>query len=89
MFENMYIRDKNGSVYSKAPVEKNYMQPVFFAYMKATEGATVKDDMFSVRMIEAERHGIVKGAYHFLHLGSSVDAQLKNFLEIVILLKFK
>ena len=60
------------------------MQPVFFAYMKATEGATVKDDMFSVRMIEAERHGIVKGAYHFLHLGSSVDAQLKNFLETAV-----
>lgn len=57
------------------------MQPVFFAYMKATEGATIKDDMFSVRMTEAERHGIIKGAYHFLHLGSTVDAQLKNFLE--------
>lgn len=73
--------DKNGNVYSKTPSDKTYMQPVFFAYMKATEGATIKDDMYSVRMTEAERHGIVKGAYHFLHLGSSIDAQLKNFLE--------
>ena len=73
--------DKNGNVYSNSPKEKNFMQPVFFAYMKATEGATIKDEMFSVRMTEAERHGIVKGAYHFLHLGSTIDAQLQNFLE--------
>lgn len=73
--------DKNGNVYGKAVQEKTFLQPVFFAYMKATEGATIKDDMFSVRMTEAERHGVVKGAYHFLRLGSSVDSQLKNFLE--------
>lgn len=75
--------DKNGNVYSKAPQEKRYMQPVFFAYMKATEGATIIDEMYSVRMIEAERHGIVKGAYHFLHLGSPIENQLKNFFETV------
>lgn len=73
--------DKNGNVFNNSPSDKTYMQPVFFAYMKATEGATFKDDMFSVRMIEAERHGIVKGAYHFLHLDCTIDAQLKNFFE--------
>ena len=57
------------------------MQPVFFAYIKSTEGATIKDEMFSIRMIEAERHGIVKGTYHFLRLGSPIEAQLKNFFE--------
>lgn len=34
-------------------------------------------------MIEAEKHGVVKGAYHFLRLGSPVDTQLKKFLETV------
>ena len=34
-------------------------------------------------MIEAERHGITKGAYHFLRLGSPIDEQLKNFFETV------
>ena len=58
------------------------MQPVFFAYIKATEGATVKDEMYNLRMIEAERHGIVKGSYHLLRLlTSTVDDQLKNFFE--------
>lgn len=73
--------DRNGNAYSNNPKEKVFMQPIFFAYIKATEGATVRDEMFSVRMTEAERHGIVKGAYHFLRLGSSVEDQLKNFLE--------
>ena len=73
--------DKNGNVYHGKPKEKKYMQPVFFAYLKATEGATIKDATYSIRTIEAERHGIIKGAYHFLHLGSSVDEQVKNFVE--------
>lgn len=78
--------DDRGSVFRFKPKDDNerkFMQPVFFAYMKATEGATVKDKTFDVRMIEAERHGIVKGAYHFLRLGSSVNEQVKNFVETV------
>ena len=74
--------DKNGNVSGRTK-ERKYMQPVFFAYMKATEGATIKDEMYDIRMIEAERHGVVKGAYHFLHLGSPIEEQLKNFFETV------
>jgi len=74
--------DKNGNASSRTK-ERKYMQPVFFAYMKATEGATIKDEMYDIRMIEAERHGVVKGAYHFLHLGSPIEEQLKNFFETV------
>ena len=75
--------DHNGIVYREKPKETSCLQPVFFVYIKATEGATIKDEMYDVRMIEAERHGITKGAYHFLRLGSSVDDQLKNFFETV------
>ena len=76
--------DNYGNVFRAKPKNDSglrYMQPVFFAYMKATEGATVKDKTFAVRMAEAERHGIVKGAYHFLRLGSPVEEQIKNFTE--------
>ena len=73
--------DINGNVYSDKPKDKKYMQPVFFVYLKATEGATIKDETYSVRTIEAERHGILKGAYHFLHLGSPIEEQIKNFVE--------
>lgn len=73
--------DKDGNVYDGKPASKKYMQPVFFVYLKATEGATIKDDTYGMRAIEAERHGLMKGAYHFLHLGSSINEQIKNFVE--------
>lgn len=73
--------DKNGNVYNEKNEDKKYMQPVFFVYLKATEGSTIKDDTYSIRTTEAERHDIVKGAYHFLRLGSPIDEQIKNFLE--------
>lgn len=73
--------DADGNVYRGKPKDTKYIQPVFFAYMKATEGATVKDKTFDVRMVEAERHGIARGAYHFLRLGSPVLDQVKNFTE--------
>lgn len=76
----------SGRVYRFAPRDDNdrrFMQPVLFAYMKATEGATMKDETFDIRMAEADRHGIAKGAYHFLHLLSPVEDQVKNFLEAV------
>ncbi|MDE7136051.1 MAG: hypothetical protein K2N91_05420, partial [Muribaculaceae bacterium] len=78
--------DKQGRVFRVKPKDdsdRRFMQPVFFAYMKATEGATIKDRTFDIRMIEAERHGITKGAYHFLRLGSPVDDQVRNFVETV------
>lgn len=73
--------DEKGNVFSGGPKNKEYMQPVLFAYMKATEGATVVDPTYEIRSVEASRHGIRKGAYHFLRLGSSVDDQVKNFIE--------
>lgn len=75
--------DRNGIVYREKPKGMAYLQPVFFAYIKATDGATYKDETYDIRTIEAERHGIAKGAYHFLRLGSPVDDQLKNFFETV------
>lgn len=73
--------DKNGNVYNGKNEDKKYMQPVFFVYLKATEGSTIKDDTYSIRTTEAERHDIAKGAYHFLRLGSPIDERIKNFLE--------
>lgn len=73
--------DNNGNVLAAKNNKSPYLQPVFFCYMKATEGATVKDNTYSIRMIEAQRHGIAPGAYHFLHIGTNVDMQVMNFLE--------
>lgn len=67
--------------------QDSYLQPISFVYLKATEGATIRDNLYSVRAIEADRHGIAKGAYHFLHLQSNINEQVKNFIETVSWIK--
>lgn len=80
----IYCNAKGEAYRDNKHKDNDMLQPVLFAYIKATEGATIKDEYYSVRMIEAERHGIVKGAYHMLHLSTStIDDQLRNFFETV------
>lgn len=73
--------DSKGNVYEGDPGERRYMQPVSFAYVKATEGSSFKDSDYDKFSEEAKRHGIARGAYHFLRLGSSLEEQVKNFTE--------
>lgn len=73
--------DTEGNV-KKVDIEnKKYMQPVFFVYLKATEGDSLKDKTYKDRKIEAQNHCIVSGAYHYFRLGIDIKAQVKNFLE--------
>jgi len=58
-----------------------YLQPVLFAMIKSTEGATLQDPNFKRNFREAKKHGIIRGAYHFLTVQSSVDEQVKNFID--------
>jgi len=74
--------DENGKAYRHRPKGKTYMQPVFFAIMKASEGGSIQDDVYSVRMKEAKRHGLVRGSYHFFHFDSPAERQVDNFLEV-------
>lgn len=57
-----------------------YSQPVVFAFVKSTEGATVFDEMFNYNFAEAKRCGIVRGAYHFLTT-AAVEGQIENFIR--------
>lgn len=73
--------DANGNVRNVDNENKKYMQPVFFVYLKATEGDSLKDRTYKNRKMEAQNHRIVSGAYHYFRLGIDVNAQVKNFLE--------
>ena len=75
--------DANGNVRNVDNENKKYMQPVFFVYLKATEGDSLKDRTYKNRKKEAQDHRIVSGAYHYFRLGIDVNAQVKNFLETV------
>jgi lysozyme len=58
-------------------------QRIHFAFVKATEGATMNDSMFCYNWAEMKRTGIKRGAYHFYRPKTSALAQADNFSRLV------
>ena len=54
-----------------------------FAYLKASEGATWRDSTFRRNRAEAERAGLVTGAYHFFTLCRPGLDQARNFADAI------
>jgi lysozyme len=50
-----------------------------FAFVKATEGATVRDDLFGHHWQGLHAAGVPCGAYHFGHPGSDAATQAACF----------
>jgi lysozyme len=55
-----------------------------FAFVKATEGVSIKDSAFAHHWQTMKTVGIIRGAYHFFHPhtsdpGSASEGILKNF----------
>ena len=46
-----------------------------FAFIRLSDGATLRDTMFDTNWVEAERAGIIRGAYQFFRPDENVDAQ--------------
>ncbi len=58
-------------------------QDIAFAFVKATEGLTIRDSMFCQNWSEMQRVGIKRGAYHFYHPSLSAEMQARNFMQSV------
>ncbi len=56
---------------------------IFFAFIKASEGATYRDANFRANWSASRSQGVMRGAYHFFRPNSSVAAQVENFLSAV------
>lgn len=62
------------------PAEKGRIS---FAFIKATEGMTVKDPEFAVNWQAAKALGIVRGAYHFGHPSNGAANDSRAFVDTV------
>lgn len=58
-------------------------QNVTFAFIKATEGSTHRDPLFSYNWQASQKSGVYAGAYHFFSFESSGETQAQNFIETV------
>ena len=54
---------------------------ISFAYIKSTEGVTVRNRYFASDYVNAKKRGIAVGAYHFFSTRSSAAAQAHFFLR--------
>ena len=60
---------------------------ISFAFIKATEGATLLDPNFKRNWQKAKQNGVTRGAYHFFRTGSSGARQARFFINQVKLQK--
>ena len=58
-------------------------QGIHFAYLKATEGESMKDHRFADNWAAAASVGIRRGAYHFFRPSRSALSQALNFTKMV------
>lgn len=57
---------------------------VCYAYIKATEGADLVDNMHAVNLAAARKAGLLVGSYHFYRPKAGVEAQIRNMTSVVI-----
>ena len=58
-------------------------QDISFSFVKASEGESLKDSLFSYNWSEIKRVGIRRGAYHFFRPTISAYRQARNFTDAV------
>lgn len=78
--------DTYGEVYAYPTEEHSYMQPVTFAFIKATQGIC-QDPYYQHHIENARKHHVIVGAYHFFTIGDDITAQISNFTQHVKLFK--
>lgn len=57
--------------------------PLYFIFMKATEGGDHGDDTFKTNFEEARKHGFIRGAYHFYNPKTDALKQADFFIRTV------
>ena len=74
--------DSQGDVYAYPTDNHDYMHPVTFVFIKATQGIT-QDPFYHQHMEKARKHHVIVGAYHFFTIGDDIDDQISNFTQHV------
>ena len=85
-----FVDEKNSTVgvdisSYQADVDMNKLksQNVNFIYIKATEGKSAQDERFAKNWENADKAGLLSGAYHFFSYDSEGKLQAENFINTV------
>lgn len=75
------LRITNLGTLSSKKIKGRVDYPISFAYVKSTEGCTVRNAYYATDYAEARRQGIRTGTYHFFSTTSPGAAQAAYFLK--------
>ena len=85
-----FVNEKNSTIgvdvsAYQADIDMNALkeQNVAFIFIKATEGSSKKDDRFAENWENAQKAGLLSGAYHFFSYDTEGRTQAQNFIETV------
>ena len=84
----MVMTDGDGRTI-RSKIQAKSIKPVSFVFIKATEGADMKDKHFKMHWKEAGNRDIRRGAYHFFRSSRSGKVQARNFINTVETLRHK
>lgn len=72
--------DANGEVYAHPHDDHQYMHPVNFVFIKATQGVNI-DPHYANHLVNARKHKVIVGYYHFFTIDDDVNSQINNFIR--------
>ena len=72
--------DADGEVYAHPQDNHQYMHPVAFAFIKATQGINT-DPHYANHLANAKKYKVIVGAYHFFTIDDDINAQIMNFIK--------
>lgn len=72
--------DAEGEVYSHPNDDHQYMHPVTFAFIKATQGGKI-DPHYANHLANAKKYKVIVGSYHFFTIDDDVNSQINIFIK--------
>ena len=78
---------KRNTILSKTYAKE--LKPVSFVFIKATEGANMKDKHFKEHWEQAGKRDMKRGAYHFFRSSKDGKLQARNFIKCVGNIRYK
>lgn len=83
VWDSLYVMTDRRRRTVQDPFKASEIKPVSFVYIKATEGATMKDPDFRENWKNAGHANVRRGAYHFFRSSKDGELQARNFIETV------
>ena len=89
VWDSLFVMTDSRGRTVRDPGRARDIKPVSFVFIKATEGASFKDEDFRDNWKDAGKTDLRRGAYHFFRSSKDGEIQARNFISTVGDLRFR